>query len=102
VLSLTPALRAMAPTFAADIAPILYQQCAPCHHSGESAPFPLVAYADVKKHAAQIATVTRSGFMPPSLPEHGYGDFAGEHLRPPALRVRRRSPNRRWCGSLRG
>ncbi|MBV9769802.1 MAG: tetratricopeptide repeat protein [Bryobacterales bacterium] len=32
----------------------------------------------MKKRAAQIAAVTRSRYMPPWLPEHGYGDFAGE------------------------
>jgi tetratricopeptide (TPR) repeat protein len=38
----------------------------------------LLAYQDVKKHAAQIAMVTRSRYMPPWLPESGYGEFAGE------------------------
>jgi tetratricopeptide (TPR) repeat protein len=31
----------------------------------------------VARRAAQIVSVTRSGFMPPWLPQHGYGDFAG-------------------------
>lgn len=65
-------------TFVKDIAPIVYEKCAPCHHPGESAPFSLLSYQDVHKRAAQIATVTRSRYMPPWLPEHGYGDFAGE------------------------
>jgi tetratricopeptide (TPR) repeat protein len=78
-LAVTPAARAAAPpTFAQDIAPIVYQKCAPCHHPGEAAPFSLLTYADAKKRAAQIATVTRSGYMPPWLPERGYGEFAGE------------------------
>src|SRR5579872_1071025 len=64
------------PNFAHDIAPILYQSCAPCHHPGGTGPFALISYPDVKKHAAQIATVTRSHYMPPWLPEPGYGDFA--------------------------
>ena len=66
------------PTFEHDIAPIVYQKCAPCHRPGEAAPFSLLSYQDVKKRAGQIATVTRSGYMPPWLPQHGYGDFAGE------------------------
>jgi Flp pilus assembly protein TadD len=69
---------APAATFSHDIAPIVYAKCAPCHHPGEAAPFSLLTYDDVKKRAALIATVTRSGYMPPWLPEHGYGDFAGE------------------------
>ncbi len=65
------------PTFTRDIAPIIYQNCSPCHHPGEVAPFSLLSYTDAKKRAAQIATVTHSGYMPPWLPEAGYGDFAG-------------------------
>jgi hypothetical protein len=65
-------------TFARDIAPIVYQHCAPCHRPGQAGPFAFLAYADVKKHADQIAAVTHGGFMPPWLPEAGYGAFAGE------------------------
>jgi len=65
-------------TFARDIAPIIYENCAPCHQPGQAGPFPLLSFDDVKKHAREIVTVTRSRFMPPWLPEHGYGDFQGE------------------------
>ena len=54
-----------APTFNADIAPILYQNCATCHRPGEVAPFSLLTYQDAVKRAKQIATVTESRFMPP-------------------------------------
>jgi Flp pilus assembly protein TadD/mono/diheme cytochrome c family protein len=70
--------RTPAVTFYKQIAPVVYTHCAPCHRPGESAPFSLLTYEDVKRHAAQIAKVTRSRFMPPWLPEHGYGDFAEE------------------------
>jgi mono/diheme cytochrome c family protein len=63
------------PTFAHDIAPIVYHSCAPCHRPGEAAPFSLLSYSDVKRHARQIAAVTHSRYMPPWLPEPGYGDF---------------------------
>jgi tetratricopeptide (TPR) repeat protein len=66
------------PNFAHDIAPIIYRSCAPCHRPGEAGPFPLLTYEDVKKRAAQIAAVTRSRYMPPWLPEHGYGEFVDE------------------------
>jgi hypothetical protein len=66
------------PDFAHDIAPIVYEKCAPCHHPGEAAPFSLLTYDDVRKRAAQIAAVTRTGVMPPWLPENGYGDFTGD------------------------
>jgi tetratricopeptide (TPR) repeat protein len=55
-------------TFTQDIAPIVFRSCAPCHHSGEAGPFPLVTYGDVKSHARQIADITRKRLMPPWLP----------------------------------
>ena len=61
-----------------DIAPLVARYCTPCHRPGESGPFPLLTYEDVSKRAEQIAAVTRRRYMPPWLPEHGYGDFAGE------------------------
>ncbi|MEI9972195.1 MAG: tetratricopeptide repeat protein [Ignavibacteriota bacterium] len=69
---------APAATFSHDIAPIVFVKCAPCHRPGEAAPFSLLTYEDVKKRAALIVRVTHSGYMPPWLPEHGYGDFADE------------------------
>ena len=67
---------AQSPTFAHDIAPIVFKHCASCHRPGEAGPFPLLTYEDVKRHASQIVTVTRSHYMPPWLPQAGYGDFA--------------------------
>ena len=66
------------PTFAHDVAPILYQHCVICHHPGEVAPFPLLTYGDAAKRAKLIATVTASRYMPPWQPEPGYGHFQGE------------------------
>src|SRR5580700_10258130 len=57
-------LAASAPTFARDVAPILYQHCAICHHPGEVAPFSLVTYQDAAKRAKLIATVTSTRYMP--------------------------------------
>lgn len=65
-------------TFYKNIAPIVYKECAPCHRPGESGPFPLLTYEDVKRRAAQIADVTKRRYMPPWQPEQGYGDFAEE------------------------
>ena len=30
------------PTFSEDIAPIIFKNCAPCHHPGEAGPFSLL------------------------------------------------------------
>src|SRR4051794_34165397 len=65
-------------TFNQHIAPILYTQCAPCHRPGEAAPFSLLSYDDAKRHATQIAETTQRRYMPPWLPEHGYGEFQDE------------------------
>ncbi len=65
-------------TFNRDIAPIVFQSCTRCHRLGESGPFPLRTYDDVKKHARQIETVTRTRFMPPWLPERQALNFSDE------------------------
>lgn len=64
-------------TFNKDIAPIVFSRCAPCHRPGQPAPFSLLTYNDVKKHARQIQKVTAERIMPPWLPEPNFGDFAG-------------------------
>lgn len=68
------------PTFARDVAPIVYAQCAGCHRAGQSAPFSLVTFAEVRKHARDIVEVTTRRFMPPWPPEPGYGTFANPRL----------------------
>lgn len=52
-------------TFAEHIAPIVFNNCASCHRPGESAPFSLTTYAEVRPWGRQIATVTRTRQMPP-------------------------------------
>jgi len=64
-------------TFNRDVAPILFANCASCHHPGDAAPFNLLTYEDAKRRSNQIADVTRRRFMPPWLPEPGHGEFAG-------------------------
>ncbi|HZN37891.1 MAG TPA: tetratricopeptide repeat protein [Planctomycetota bacterium] len=62
---------AAAPTFARDIAPIVYGSCTPCHRPGTSAPFVLLGYDDVWKKRKQIVEVTQQKRMPPWLPVQG-------------------------------
>ena len=64
-------------TFNRDIAPIVFSRCSSCHRPGGGGPFSLLTYDDVRRRAKQIATVTRSRYMPPWKPEAGYGEFAG-------------------------
>jgi Tfp pilus assembly protein PilF/mono/diheme cytochrome c family protein len=65
-------------TFNRDIAPIIFHSCASCHRPGEAAPFSLLTYSDVKRHARQIADVTKSRSMPPWLPQPQQMKFADE------------------------
>ena len=80
-------------TFSKDIAPIVFGHCAGCHRPGEAAPFPLLNYGDVKKHATQIAEVTQSGFMPPWLPEDGHIELVGRRR----LAVEQRGLIQQWA-----
>jgi Tfp pilus assembly protein PilF len=78
VVVVFPAAHARPLSYGRDIAPIIYRRCAACHRPGEAGPFPLLTYTDVKKRARLIAEVTASRYMPPWLPQPGYGDFADE------------------------
>jgi Tfp pilus assembly protein PilF len=65
-------------TYDRDIAPIIFRNCAECHHPGESAPFSLLTFKDVKTHGRQIAFVTQKRIMPPWLPDPSETNFTGE------------------------
>jgi len=65
-------------TWSRQIAPLVYNNCTTCHHPGGAGPFSLLAYEDARRWGSQMATVTASRYMPPWLPEHGYGDFEDE------------------------
>ena len=66
------------PTYTKDIAPIVFTNCAPCHRPGQVAPFPLLTYADVVKHADNVTRQTSKRHMPPWLPESGDFPTRGE------------------------
>ena len=72
-----PALAAV-PTYTADIAPILYQHCTPCHHPNDSAPMSFLTYKETKPWAAAIreAVVTRT--MPPWKADPHFGKFKND------------------------
>jgi tetratricopeptide (TPR) repeat protein len=74
-----PGTGSATPTFNKDVAPILFQHCAPCHRPGQHAvPFPLLAYGDASSRAEKIARATGTRRMPPWLPEAGGPAFHGE------------------------
>src|SRR2546430_1512029 len=71
VLLSTAAAAQPAPTFTAEVAPILAARCVGCHRAGGIGPFELVTYDDVKRHAGQIGVVTARRLMPPWKPAPG-------------------------------
>jgi hypothetical protein len=66
------------PTFTEHIAPIIYSKCAGCHRDGQSAPFTLLSYAQIKKRAEQIADVTDERIMPPWHADPGVVTYAND------------------------
>ena len=66
-----------APTFASDVAPIVYANCATCHRPGQAAPFSLLSYDDVKRRATLIVNATSRRYMPPwhATPADGFPEF---------------------------
>ena len=65
-------------TFSKDIAPIIYENCTPCHRSGGAAPFSLTNYQQVNRKRNTILDVTQSGYMPPWPADRNYTHFIGE------------------------
>ncbi|MEZ5302779.1 MAG: redoxin domain-containing protein [Verrucomicrobiales bacterium] len=66
------------PTFARDVAPVVFARCMNCHRDGQAAPFPLTNFAQTAKRAQQIARVTANREMPPWIPAGGHERFVGE------------------------
>jgi Flp pilus assembly protein TadD len=67
-------------TFARDVAPILFEHCAPCHRPGEIGPFSLTTYRDARQRATQIADLTSRRVMPPWKPQGDAGEFIGARV----------------------
>src|SRR4030095_17019594 len=53
------------PTFAKDVAPIVYSRCATCHRPGEVAPMSLLSYEDVRPWAKAMKAKVVAREMPP-------------------------------------
>ena len=63
--AMASAAEAEAPTFARDVAPILYDSCVSCHRPGEVAPMSLLTYQDARPWARAIKFKVVSREMPP-------------------------------------
>ena len=62
-----------APTYSADVEPILRRQCVGCHRPGDIAPFSLDSYDAVRQRGRAIADATSRRYMPPWKPVAGVG-----------------------------
>lgn len=67
-------------TFSEHIAPIIFENCSPCHRDDGPAPFPMLNYKDVAKRAKMVAHVTKIGYMPPWPADPNYRHFLGEKI----------------------
>lgn len=56
------------PDFANDIAPIFYNKCTSCHHTGGIAPFSLTDYTTAYTNRYNIQYAVQTGKMPPWHP----------------------------------
>ncbi len=66
-------------TFTEDVAPLLFDRCAMCHHPDGPAPFSLLTFDDAKPRATLIAAATQAHFMPPWKTAPGGPEFVGQH-----------------------
>src|SRR5687767_1223970 len=65
-------------TFARDVAPIVFANCAYCHRPGEIAPFSLLSYTDARPWAVSIKKAVSSRQMPPWNADPHFGSFRDE------------------------
>ncbi len=65
-------------SFSNSIAPIIHANCTTCHQPGESGPFSLITYSDVKKRVATIKFAVNTNFMPPWPADRSYAHYNGE------------------------
>jgi hypothetical protein len=70
--------KAGAPTFAKDVAPILFKNCVGCHRPGEIAPMSLLTYQDARPWAKAIRDEVSEGNMPPWHADAPKGTFHNE------------------------
>lgn len=67
-----------APTFAKDVAPVLYKHCVECHRPGEFAPMPLVSYEDARPWARSMRERVVAREMPPWSADPRHGRFRND------------------------
>lgn len=79
-LLLSGYIKSQSPTWAEDIAPILYNNCTSCHHPGGLAPNSLITYNDAYNYRLMIKQYVDSNYMPPWPPDANYKHLAFERI----------------------
>src|SRR5262245_53423317 len=69
---------AATPTFAKDVAPILYNNCVICHRPGEVAPMSLITYQDARPWAKAMKDKVVAREMPPWGADPTAGKFKND------------------------
>jgi len=72
------AARSAEPTFAEDVAPILYKNCTTCHHPGGMGPFSLLEFDSAKAEVSEMRDAVARGQMPPWHAEGPHGVFRND------------------------
>jgi hypothetical protein len=79
---LTTFAKSQTPTWAENIAPILYNNCTSCHHTGGLAPNALVTYSQAFNYRYMIKSYSESNYMPPWPPDAQYKHLAFQRILP--------------------
>ena len=66
------------PTFAKDVAPILYKSCVTCHRPGGIGPMSLITFRDARPYIRSIRARITDGTMPPWHAEAPSGTFRND------------------------
>ncbi|MDC3220093.1 hypothetical protein OAU00_03300 [Saprospiraceae bacterium] len=67
-------------TFSEHIAPIIFENCTPCHRPNQIAPMPFTNYEEISAYASMIKYVTEIKYMPPwkaTNSNHSFKDERG-------------------------
>ncbi|HEU0173548.1 MAG TPA: DUF3471 domain-containing protein [Blastocatellia bacterium] len=65
-------------TFAKDVAPILFKNCAVCHRPDDIGPFSVLSYKDARPWAKSIREKVASREMPPWGADPRHGEFSND------------------------
>lgn len=74
---------AQTPTWADDVASIIYTNCTKCHNSNGIGPMPFETYQNAVDFSSNIKVAVMTKRMPPWPPDENYSQFAHERLLTP-------------------